>query len=195
MLTLIGTGRSRAFRVLWLLEELGEPYAHVPARPRSADAMAANPSGKIPVLMVEGEALTDSTAILTWLADRAGRFTHPTGTIARARQDGLTQRVLDEMDAALWMAARHSFILPPERRVAAVKDSLKWEFEAALARMADRIAGPFLMGADMTVPDIVLTHCLSWAGMAGFPAPEGALADYADRMRAREAFARAAARG
>lgn len=195
MLTLIGTGKSRAFRVLWMLEELGEPYMHDPAGPRSAAVTAHNASGKIPVLLAEGVALTDSTAILTWLADRAGRLTAPAGSLERARQDGLTQVVLDEMDASLWVAARHSFILPPERRVAAVKDSLKWEFEAVLARMAVRLEGPFLMGEAMTVPDIILTHCLIWAGVAGFPAPEGALADYAARMRGRAAFGRAAGRG
>ncbi len=192
MLTVIGTGKSRAFRVLWMLEELGTPYTHIPARPRSAEVMAVSPVGKIPVVLVDGEALTDSTAILTWLADQAGRFTYAAGTMARVRQDGLTQRVLDEMDASLWMAARHSFILPPERRVAAVKDSLKWEFEAALARMGGQIAGPYLMGDAMTVPDIVLAHCLHWAGLAGFPPPGPVLGDYFGRMQARPAFGRTA---
>ena len=54
--------------------------------------------------------------------------------------------------------------------------------------------GPFLMGAVMTVADILAAHCLIWGIGAKFPAPEGALADYLARMRARPAFARAMAR-
>ena len=97
-------------------------------------------------------------------------------------------QVLDEVDGVLWMAARHSFVLPEERRVPAVKDTLKWEFNRNVARLADRLEGPFLMGETMTVPDIVLTHCLGWAERAGFDGPGDALAAYRSRMEAREAF-------
>ena len=72
MYTVIGTLTSRTFRVLWALEELGQPYAHEPVPPHSERVMALNATGKIPVLLVDGAALTDSTAILTFLADRHG---------------------------------------------------------------------------------------------------------------------------
>ena len=84
MLKVYGSAKSRAFRVLWMLEEVGEPYEHVDAAPHSAEIVARNPSGKVPVLEVEGTALTDSTAILTWLADRHGKLTFPAGTLERA---------------------------------------------------------------------------------------------------------------
>jgi glutathione S-transferase len=195
MYKVIGSVASRTFRVLWMLEELGQPYEHVPARPRSEDVVAVNPAGKVPVLIDDGVPITDSTAIIQYLADKHGALTHPAGTLARARQDSLTQFLLDEFDAALWMAARHSFILPEALRQSAIKDSLKWEFarsqQTLTARMAD---GPFLMGETMTVPDIVLTHCGVWAATAKFPITEPRLADYLARMRARPAFARAGAR-
>lgn len=93
--TVYGAVRSRAFRVLWLLEELGLDYSHVPAGPQSEEIRKISPLGKIPVL-VEGDAvLRDSTAILTYLADKHGGFTHPAGTIARAQQDAWTFRILD----------------------------------------------------------------------------------------------------
>ena len=60
-------------RVLWALEELGLEYIHHSAAPRSEQVRALNPLGKIPIL-VDGDAvLTDSTAILTYLADKHGR--------------------------------------------------------------------------------------------------------------------------
>lgn len=190
-LTVIGHRATRAARVLWLLEELGLPYTHIPARPQSSQAQAHNPSGKVPILLVGDRALTDSTAILTFLTDREGRCTHPCGTLDRARQDGLTQAILDEFDALLWTASRHSFVLPEEMRLPAIKDSLRWEYARNQARMAERLGdGPFLMGAGMTVPDLILAHCLDWAVAAKFPAPEPNLAAFHARMRARPAYQR-----
>jgi glutathione S-transferase len=195
MYTVIGTVKSRTLRVLWMLEELGQPYDHVPAPPQSEGVTALNPAGKVPVLVVDNVPITDSTAIIQFLADRHGALTYPAGSIDRARQDSLTQFLLDEFDAALWMAARHSFILPEELRQSAIKDSLKWEFQrsqrALVARMAD---GPFLMGEMMTVPDIILAHCLGWASAAQFPVVEQRLSEYGTAMRARPAFRRALGR-
>ena len=196
MYTVIGGSRSRALRVLWLLEELGEPYDHVAAPPRSEDVIAVNPAGKVPVLIEDGTPITDSTAILQYLADKHGRFTHPAGTLDRARQDSLTQFLLDEFDAALWMAARHSFVLPEELRHSAIKDSLKWEFERSQKTLVARMAeGPFLMGAMMTVPDIILTHCGFWAQTAKFPVVEPRLREYLQRTSERPALQRAMAQG
>ncbi|MGB8621456.1 MAG: glutathione S-transferase family protein [Paracoccaceae bacterium] len=192
MYKVIGNVKSRTFRVLWALEELEQPYTHVPAPPRSEDVIAINPAGKVPVLIVDGTAITDSTAILTFLADRHGKLTFPAGTIDRARQDSLTHFLLDEFDALLWTAARHSFILPEKLRCPDVKDSLKWEFAGSQKTLVGRMGdGPFLMGERMTVPDIVLTHCLNWAQAAKFPLEQPRLKDYAARLSARPAFRRA----
>ena len=190
----IGSVRSRALRVLWMLEEIGEPYEHVKAGPRSPEALALNPSGKIPVLVADGAAITDSTAILTYLADKHGKLAFPAGTLDRARQDGLTHLALDEMDAVLWTAARHSFVLPEEHRVPEIKGPLRWEFARTCTRLAERKGdAPFLMGDAMTIADIVTAHCLSWAINAHFPVEAQGLIDYVDRMKARPAFQRAVA--
>lgn len=195
MYTVIGTVKSRAARVLWMLEELGQPFAHVPAAPQSLGVVEFNPAGKVPVLIEDGTPITDSTAIIQYLADKHGALTHPAGTLDRARQDSLTQFLLDEFDAALWMAARHSFVLPEELRQSAIKDSLKWEFERSQKVLMQRMGdGPFLMGAMMTVPDIILTHCGNWALAAHFPIVERRLSEYLGRMRERPAFRRAMAR-
>lgn len=195
MYTVMGNVSSRTFRVIWMLEELGASYEHLPARPRSEEVRAHNPSGKIPVLIDDGVALTDSTAILTYLADKHQALTYPAGTIDRARQDGLTHAILDELDAVLWTIARHSFVLPEDQRVPQVKDSLRAEYSANLARLSDRLTGPFLMGEMMTVPDILMTHCCNWAIAAKFPQPDGKLSRYLSDLRARPAFGRARALG
>ncbi|MBI1417013.1 MAG: glutathione S-transferase [Limimaricola sp.] len=190
MYTVIGSKTTRAFRVLWALEEMGLPYRHEAEKPRSATVVALNPSGKVPVLQDGNAVLTDSMAILTYLADKHGQLTHPAGTIARARQDALTFLLLDEFDALLWVAARHSFILPPELRVKEVKDSLKWEFAESAARLAPQVKGPFLMGETMTIADILCAHVLQWAASARFPDPGEVLNAYRARMEARPAWIR-----
>lgn len=190
MYQVIGPKKSRALRVLWALEELGAPYDHLPDMPGSDAVKALNPSGKVPVLIVDGATLTDSTAIMTYLADRHGALIPAPGTTQRAHHDALMHTVLDEMDAILWMAAKHSFILPEAQRLTAIKDSLRWEWARSLDRLAPRIAGHCLMGDEFTIADILCAHCLNWgAGIKFDIAPEPVLA-YQQRMRDRPAFQR-----
>ncbi|SEN32888.1 glutathione S-transferase [Palleronia salina] len=195
MLTLYGSPKTRAFRPLWLLEELELDFAHKPVAPHDDALRKLNPSGKVPVLVANGVSVTDSTAILSYLADREDKLTARPGTLDRARQDAVMQQVLDEMDAVLWCAARHSFILPEERRVPEIKDSLKWEFERNLNRIATRLEDTaYIAGEDMTIADIVFTHCLGWAMVAKFPLENTAARAYLDRMRERPAYNRATGR-
>ena len=189
---LYGTRNSRAFRVLWMLEELRAEYEHRPVAPRSEDLTAVSPRGKIPVLVDGDHVLPDSSAILTWLADRHSAFTFPAGSTDRARQDAWTFRILDELEGQLWTAAKHSFILPEAERVPEVKPACKAEFARNVAALAEEIEGPFLMGETMTVPDFILTHCAGWAQNAKFPDLPDRLLAYLDPIRARAAFVKAA---
>jgi glutathione S-transferase len=194
MYKVIGATKSRAMRVLWMLEELGEAYEHIPAAPRSEEANRYNPLGKIPAL-VDGDAvLTDSMAILTYLGDKHGKLTAPAGTVARARQDATTFWLVDEFDAILWAAAKHSFVLPEDKRVPAVKEVLKEEFSASAEKLSAGLDGPFLMGDEITIPDILACHCLNWAIGANFPRVDDKLFAYGKALRERPAFQAAAAR-
>ena len=191
--TLIGAVKSRAFRVLWTLEELGVPYEHIDAPPHSAEVKRVSPAGKVPVFIADGVAISDSVAIMTYLADRHGALGFAPGTIERAQQDSLTHLILDEFDAALWTAARHSFVLPEEHRLPAIKNSLSWEFARSQSHMVSRMDanGPFLMSETITIADILLAHCCGWAANAKFPITEPRLQDHMAMMRARPSFTRA----
>lgn len=194
MYEVFGVVPSRAFRVLWMLEELKQPYKLTPTAPRSNEILALNPLGKIPAMKDGDTVLTDSTAIMTYLADKHGGCTFPAGSLERAKQDALTVEILDEFDATLWSAAKHSFALPKDKRVPAIKDALKWEFAQAEARVGQRLnEGPFLMGDKITIPDLLLTHCLGWAITAKFGVSDPTLSAYLDRNKARDAYQRARA--
>lgn len=194
MYTVIGAAKSRAFRVLWMLEEMGVAYTHVPAAPRSTEAKEHNPTGKVPALLDGDELLTDSVAIMTYLADKHGALTAPAGTIERARQDAMTFWLIDEFDAVLWAAAKHSFVWPEEMRVPEVKPSLKAEFARSAARLSEQLEGPFLMGDQITVPDLLAVHCLNWSIGAGFDRVDDKLGKWAKTLRERPAFKAAQAK-
>jgi glutathione S-transferase len=172
-----------------MLEEGELEYSHVPAPPHDKVVYSFNSNGRIPVLLVGEDPISDSTVILNYLADKHGIMTAPSGSIARARQDALTHQILDEFDALLWTAARHSFILPEEHRVSEIKPELKWEFAQNCDRISERLEDqPFLMGDDLTVPDVIFTHCLNWAKIAKFGLENETLISYLEAMRARDAY-------
>lgn len=192
--TLYGSVRSRAFRVLWMLEELGVPFTHVPAGPQSEEVRQVSPLGKVPVLVEGDMVIPDSSAILTYLADKHSAFTAPAGTQERARQDAWTFRILDEIEGQLWTAAKHSFVLPEAERVPEVKIACRAEYARNLEQIMAEAAGPYLMGDDISVPDFILCHCGGWAQNASFPEASKSFRAYLKRLRSREPFQRAAAR-
>ena len=197
MYKIYGAVRSRALRVLWTLEELGTDYTFDEAKPRSPEAKAVNPSGKVPFMVADDQMIPDSVAIMTFLADKHGDLTAPAGTIQRAQQDSFVQLVNDEIDSLLWTAARHSFVLPEDRRVPAIKESLKWEFATTQTTVAGRMSntGPFVAGEVMTIADILLSHCIGWAANANFDVTHPRLIEHNEMMRARPAFKRALSQG
>lgn len=194
MIRLHGMVRSRAMRVLWLLEELGLDYEWREVAPRSAEAFALNPKGTIPILETQEGTILDSLAQMHFLADREGRFTHPPGSLRRGTQDAMSFTVLEMLDAPLWAMALHGFGLPEDRRVPEVKDSARWLVERNSARVADLMDGPYAVGEAPTVADILLAHCTGWARGLKIEV-DGRLREHARMMRDRPAFRRAAARG
>ena len=90
MLTVIGPKGGRTFRVLWALEELEQEYDHLVAMPRSEGVFAVNPLGQAPALRDGDKVLTDSLAILHYLADSAGDLTYPAPSSAPCSTRGST---------------------------------------------------------------------------------------------------------
>ena len=189
MYKVIGNTNTRTLRVLWAMKEIGLKYEHVQVNAQSVDAKKFNISGKVPTLEANGVNIADSTAIVTYLADKYNQLTFPAGTIERAQQDSFTQFILDELDSILWTAARHSFVLPKEMRVSELKDTLRWEFARSLKILESRMgSGPNVMGEEFTIPDIILTHIGGWARVAKFDIPDGKLRDYFRRQIKRPAY-------
>ncbi|MCH9809054.1 MAG: glutathione S-transferase family protein [Alphaproteobacteria bacterium] len=193
MYKLIGLPRTRAIRVLWMLEELGVEYEIEPAAPRSDEAKKYNPSGKVPILQTGDDLIIDSVAICQFLADKHGKLTYPAGTIERAHQDSFTQFAMDDIESPLWFNAKNTFILPEDLRSETAQKACKYDFERAVGVLSERLGtNTYVMGEEFTVPDILLGHCANWAQHgAGWEIPAGAALEYFDRVRARPAMQRA----
>ncbi|ALV26806.1 glutathione S-transferase family protein [Pannonibacter sp. Q-1] len=188
MYKVIGSPRSRAVRIYWMLEELGQPYDIVPAAPHSPEVLALNPGGKIPVLLDGDAVLTDSVAIIQYLADKHGACTFAAGTVSRAIQDSFTQFCVDEIEGALWTAAKQNKIY--DNCAPQMVEISRKEFARALGTLTKRLGDkPYVMGDAFTVPDLILGHCGSWGAMFKFPVPkDGPLYDYFRRLRERPAY-------
>src|SRR3954469_3015717 len=89
-LTLYHASPSRSSIVLWMLEELGEPYeVHLlslaKGENRAPEYLATNPMGKVPALKHGETVITEVAAICTYLADEfpAAKLNVPIGTPQR----------------------------------------------------------------------------------------------------------------
>src|SRR5215472_7726415 len=90
-LQIYGVARSRAFRTLWMVQELGLDYEHIKVdtatgQTRTQTHLALNPNGHIPVIDDDGFVLWESMAINLYLAKKysAGAL-YPAGLEHEAR--------------------------------------------------------------------------------------------------------------
>ena len=111
--TLVGMGKSRGFRCLWMLEELGIPYQHHPVMPQSEEAKHHNPLGKIPILVEEdGFCIYETNAIINYLGDKhrssGNNLVPPSGTKERGLYEQTMSVLATELDTqGLWMYCKH----------------------------------------------------------------------------------------
>lgn len=195
MIKLYEYGPTRAARCLWTLRELGIDFESVEVdltcgAHREDAYLAVNPMGRVPTLDVDGEVITESLAICTWLADRFSEkgLIPPCGTLERAQHDRWMFFCATELDAPLWRIRRNTVLLPDERRVAEDVPLASDDFQAA-AGVLEKELGPrsFLVGDRFTVADIAMTHTLFWSTWNGLLEGSQGLEAYMNRHLARPA--------
>src|SRR5438477_2172948 len=74
-LRIYGVARTRAFRALWIAEELQLAYEHVPveigeAGARRPEFLAVNPNGRLPLIADGDVVISESLAITLYLAKK-----------------------------------------------------------------------------------------------------------------------------
>ena len=202
MLQLYNYPRTRGVRVTWMLEELGVEYEFKLVSAGDAgfateEFLQVNPAGKVPALVDGDLTLTESAAIVTYLGDKfpeQGLVPTP-ATAERAKYDQWCYFVLSELEQPLWTKGRHTFVLPPDKRVPAVIETAEWEFQKALDILSQGLGGNrYILGAEFSTADILIGQTLLWARVAKQTMDFQNIKDYADRVLGRDALQRAQAR-
>lgn len=202
MIQLYNFPNTRGLRVTWMLEELQADYEFklVPFGDNgfaSEEYLKVNPAGKVPAIRDGDLVLTESAAIVTYLGDkfRNGQLVPAAGTVARAKYDQWCYFVLSELEQPLWTKGRHTFILPPDKRVPAAIKTAEWEFQKALNILSRGLDGnSYILGDTFSAADILIGHTLSWARTAKQPIEIQNVREYADSVLGRKALERARAR-
>ncbi|HJM61638.1 MAG TPA: glutathione S-transferase family protein [Alphaproteobacteria bacterium] len=196
-----GAGSTRSMRVVWTLLEFGLPFTHHAIGSRTGETLtdaykALNPKQKIPTFRHGDLVLSESVAIAQYISEAfpvpAG-FLVPDDAAGRAKLNEWCSFAAMELDAhSLYLVRRHQHLshIYGEAPVA-VASALEY-CEKQLSAMAPRIAvaAPYVLGAGLSVADVVLMTCVDWAILYGAKVPGPYLA-YRERVAERPAFRQA----
>lgn len=185
---------SRSQRILWLLEELGEPYV-VRRYERDAKTMrapaslrAVHPLGRSPVVEVDGHRLIETGAIMEYLVARAGgRFGPPAdveGAILYRQFIHYAEGSMMPPLLALLVVNRLGLLGRPARPTVQrmLDDHLDW-LETELARR------PFFAGDIFTAADMMMSFPLEASrARGGLDASRPNILRWLDDMHARPAY-------
>jgi len=185
-------GPTRSIRVRWTLQELGVDFEPITVNLMAGDHrrpefLKLNPAGKLPVLVDGDLVLTESVAIVLYLAEKyADKKLIPTDLKQRAEVNRWLLFATTELEQPLWRMSRHTSIYPEDRRSPADVALAREDFKPMAAVLEQHMRGrEFIVGDRVTVADFVTAYTLDWANefhlLDGFPE----LTAYMERMYAR----------
>ena len=198
-LKIYGVARTRAFRALWIAEELKLAYEHVPieigeAGARKPEFLALNPHGRLP-LIVDGDfVLPESLAITLYLAKKyAQGALYPTALEDEARVWQWSFWAAAEVDRGVNIWSLHAVRLPPDERDAGLREEALKVLAAPFAVLDAALSeNPYLLGSDFTVADLNVAAVVSRAvdmDLSAWPHLKNWLVRCLERPAARRALA------
>lgn len=156
-------------KVLIALEEIGLPYALNPVNVRKGEQktesfLALNPNGKVPVLVDDSFVLTESAAILVYLAEKTGKLL-PQDSVSRARVFEQLFFHASGLSPAFGNAGFFKRSSPEPQPIAEARFTT--EAERLLGLLDVKLASqPFVAGKEFTIADIA--H-FGWMWRIQFP--------------------------
>ena len=168
MIKLYGIASSRALRPIWLLEEIGLEYEHIPIDFRKKenlrpDYLEINPNGKIPTLIDGDLVLYESMAINLYLAKKYGADLYPDNPEDEATANMWSYWVMTEVEYCLLSVLLHSRVLAKEKRdperVGRNLKTLERPFTVLDKALTDR---GYLINDRFSIADLNVASVLSW---------------------------------
>ena len=185
-------GPTRSIRVRWMLQELGVDFESVTVNLRTGEHrrpefLKINPAGKVPVLVDDDLVLTESVAIVLYLAEK---YPHkglvPTDIRQRAQVNRWLLFTVTELEQPLWRISRHTALYPERLRLPAEVALARQDFTDMVTVMEDQMQGcEFIVGNTVTVADFVCAYTLDWANEVRLLDGCPQLLQYLERMYAR----------
>lgn len=196
-LKVFGQAQSRAVRALWMVEELGVPYEHVPTRfadeSKAADFLRVNPNGRIPAIEDDGFCVWESMAINLYLARKYGGELAPRDLREEAIAEQWSFWVMTEVEKTLLQALFHRTGMMGAEKSAEKAAACLAQLAGPFRVLDGELAGKdYLMGGRFSVADLNVASVLLWLGMArGDTSAYPHLQAWLGRCTARPALARA----
>jgi glutathione S-transferase len=188
---------SASMAVHWMLIELGVPFQTErvdleAGAQRNPEYLRLNPAGRVPTLLVDGQARTESAALLMLLAER-----HPEAGLAPAVG---SQERAEWLETMIYLAntslpaMRDWFYAGPDGGLSdteAVTTLARIRIEGAWDKLGALLADgrQFLCGQRLSTADLLATMLMRWSRNMPRPATEWPqIAAYVERIRTLPSF-------
>jgi len=190
MMKIYGSKRSRALRVMVLLEELGVDYEHVNLdtsieEHKTDQYLKIHPLGQMPALQDGDLTMFESVGICLYLSDKfidkgfAPAFDSP--------ERGLYYQWAAYIGGSFEPAIMAAFAAKEQGEEAL--EGAKSKLAQVVGVIADAIEGKsYLVGDCYSTADLLIASTLAWISMMGVFPLDGHLAEYVGRIGQRDAF-------
>jgi glutathione S-transferase len=207
-LTIHGIVASRAVRPLWVAEELGLAYHHEPTpyqggATRTAEFLALNPNGHIPVVLddtPEGQVVVwESMACALYIARHHGKGdgsdVAPCGPLEDAEALRWAFWTVTEVEKDALTVLMHRMTMPAEQRKPELAEQAEKRLRVPLRVLEQHLAAQqargwqHLAAERFTVADVCVASVINWARPARHLMDEFALThDWVMRCMGRPAY-------
>jgi glutathione S-transferase len=185
-------GPTRSIRARWTLQELGVDFEAIPVNLMQGahhrpEFVKLNPAAKLPVFVDGDFTLTESGAIVLYLAEKyPEKGFVPRDVRGRAEMNRWLLFTITELEQPLWRITKHRNLYPEADRLPAEIPLAQRDFRDMAKVIEAHLKGrEFVVGTHVTVADFVLAYTLDWANEAGLLEGFPTLAEYMTRMYAR----------
>ncbi|MGF7160158.1 glutathione S-transferase [Rhodoligotrophos appendicifer] len=192
MMKLYGLGPTRSLRARWALQELDAEFEFVTVNLRAGEHrtpefLRLNPAGKVPVLVDGDLVLTESAAIVMYLAEKFGdKGLMPTDMKERGQAYRWIMFAVTELEQPLWRMAKHTFLYPEDKRLPQDIALAKEEYAEMTAVLERHMEGrEFIVGDRISIADCVTAYVLDWGDEVDVLHDRPNLQAYLQRMYAR----------
>jgi len=168
---------STAVRTTWAIEELGVPCERVKLDISKKETKAPaflklNPNGLVPLLVVDGTPIFESTAILIYLGETYGvdKGLYPPPGLQRAETlKWIVWGNVGLLEPLNRWARNTASYVPAEQQNAKAAEAGKNDLGAALRILDEALAGKsYLVGDRFSLADLAVSSYLGWLQFMGY---------------------------